>query len=381
MGCIIKYKGQSIPEEQFLQYLNKQIAINNLFNENETLANAVYEALGFNQLITSNDRIVFGHPGIGKTFLKESGRTDVIDFDSDYKIKINEKFNLPKGFKARNDFQKSNKEEYQKAVRELWNEAKQEANKTGKQLFASDMILLREFANDFDKVITMSKETFINRAKQRNDYTPGLEGTEGWKNSLDKEIAKIDKSKVFSTDKYLSELFITPQQKQQAQQLYSQHLDTVFPDSKVKDIVRHDTDNKFWEGVLPNGKDFKSKRGIYFNATSGNEGGFTTASYKIKAIINLTNPVIKDMDNDYGGQNTNELYPNNDGVIGYIENPTQIGEYIVSKPEQIHILGSKQDVEGFKKFVDSGKQIEKSLSLQSKILNLINEGKITKFCK
>ena len=50
MGCVIKYKGQSVQEEQFLQYLNKQIAINNLFNENESLANAVYEALGFKTL-------------------------------------------------------------------------------------------------------------------------------------------------------------------------------------------------------------------------------------------------------------------------------------------------------------------------------------------
>lgn len=160
-----------------------------------------------------NDRIVFGHPGIGKTYLKESGRVDVIDFDSDYKTKINEKFNLSKGFKARNDFQKSNKEEYQKAVRELWIEAKQEAKRTGKQLFASDMILLREFANDFDKVITMSKDTFVNRAKQRNDYTEGE--TEKWKTSLDTEISKIDKSKVINTDKYLSDLFVTPEQKQQ----------------------------------------------------------------------------------------------------------------------------------------------------------------------
>jgi hypothetical protein len=32
---------------------------------------------------------------------------------------------------------------------------------------------------------------------------------------------------------------ITPQQKQQALQLYSQYLDTIFPDSKVKDIVYH----------------------------------------------------------------------------------------------------------------------------------------------
>ena len=47
MGCVIKYKGQSIPEEQFLQYLNKQIAINQLFETNSNLANAVYEALGF----------------------------------------------------------------------------------------------------------------------------------------------------------------------------------------------------------------------------------------------------------------------------------------------------------------------------------------------
>jgi len=49
MGCVIKYKGQSIPEEQFLQYLNKQIAINQLFESNSSLAHQVYEALGFGQ--------------------------------------------------------------------------------------------------------------------------------------------------------------------------------------------------------------------------------------------------------------------------------------------------------------------------------------------
>ena len=37
---------------------------------------------------------------------------------------------------------------------------------------------------------------------------------------------------------------IDSQQKQQAQQLYSQYLDTVFPDSKVKDIVYHGSKNK-----------------------------------------------------------------------------------------------------------------------------------------
>jgi len=51
MGCIIKYKKQSIPEEQFLQYLNKQIAINNLFETNGDFASKIYEALGFNKQI------------------------------------------------------------------------------------------------------------------------------------------------------------------------------------------------------------------------------------------------------------------------------------------------------------------------------------------
>ena len=56
MGCVIKYKGQSIPEEQFLQYLNKQIAINNLFNEDESFANAIYEALGFIQIVKQDNK-------------------------------------------------------------------------------------------------------------------------------------------------------------------------------------------------------------------------------------------------------------------------------------------------------------------------------------
>ncbi len=42
--------------------------VEDLFESNPELANAVYEVLGFNQLITPNDRIVFGHPTIGKSY-------------------------------------------------------------------------------------------------------------------------------------------------------------------------------------------------------------------------------------------------------------------------------------------------------------------------
>ena len=43
--------------------------------------------------------------------------------------------------------------------------------------------------------------------------------------------------------------------------------------------------------------------------------------------------------------------------------------------------GSNQDIDGFKEFTKSGKQIEKSVSLQDKVNTLIEEGKATKFCK
>ena len=56
MGCVIKYKKQSIPEEQFLQYLNKQIAINNLFETNGDFASKIYEALGFTGNISDEQK-------------------------------------------------------------------------------------------------------------------------------------------------------------------------------------------------------------------------------------------------------------------------------------------------------------------------------------
>lgn len=150
-----------------------------------------------------NDDVVFGHPGIGKTFLSEF-ENNIIDFDSAYKPSLNVKYNLSPDYKARNEWRKNNEQLWNQSIKELWVEAKQDAKKAGKILFASDMILLREFPNDFDKVITMSKETFIERSKQRNDYTEG--STEGWKTNLDDLIGQVDQSKVVTTDQYLSEL-------------------------------------------------------------------------------------------------------------------------------------------------------------------------------
>ncbi len=47
MACKIIYKGISYNESDFKSQIERYVAINNLFNENKTLANTVYGALGF----------------------------------------------------------------------------------------------------------------------------------------------------------------------------------------------------------------------------------------------------------------------------------------------------------------------------------------------
>jgi hypothetical protein len=66
-----------------------------------------------------------------------------------------------------------------------------------------------------------------------------------------------------------------------------------------------------------------------------------------------------------------ELTKNNDGIISD-------GEYVVFEPEQIHILGNKQDIEGFKEFVGKGEVEKKPRINYEKFINLKPSSKITK---
>lgn len=186
---------------------------------------------------------------------------------------------------------------------------------------------------------------------------------------------------------------ITPQQKQQAQQLYSQYLDTIFPESKVKDIVYHGTDKelkKFYDNL---------RSGIHFGTLKQAEGRRRVTDFEFKrnakfisAIVDLKNPLkTKDFDWEKAGDAFTSWQPGDDlsdldfteylissGIIkeeeiqdaegdfdlinkkgydGVVYKNEGAGEttgensYAVSKSEQIHILGNKQDIEGFKQFV------------------------------
>jgi hypothetical protein len=171
------------------------------------------------------------------------------------------------------------------------------------------------------------------------------------------------------------------------QEQYSQYLDTIFPDSKVKDIVYHDSN----VDLKVTGYD-KDKIGQNDGTVSGNGIGFyskedkwlgkrynTDRQYDNPSIVNLSNPIIKKDFLKLHNTNTLEeavqkatgatlknISKHNKTVIdvatplqeklnvdGVINQFLEGKEYLVFEPKQIHILGSNNDIQGFKEFVSS----------------------------
>ncbi|MFA6273993.1 MAG: hypothetical protein WC662_02425 [Candidatus Paceibacterota bacterium] len=163
---------------------------------------------------------------------------------------------------------------------------------------------------------------------------------------------------------------ITLEQKEKAQELYSKYLDTIFPDSKVKDIVYHRTGEKF--DVFDKSKINKTNANrFYFSPFNTGRYG----EYVIQAILNIKNLAMPSNDefiNDLNKRHPeytkgksqwfhlpSHIYVNADkyGYDGVFEyEGTNDDEYSVYHPEQIHILGSKQDIQNFKEFVSKNKE-------------------------
>lgn len=158
----------------------------------------------------------------------------------------------------------------------------------------------------------------------------------------------------------------TPQQ-------YSAYLDTIFPDSKVKDIVYHGT--------------YLSKDNITFK--TNREGIFLTsdpvyASYFSDDDVYLA---LVNFKNSYKAKNlTDNIYKEEikeikskgyDSVVGKgglskMQQHQDALEYIAFNPAQIHVLGSQKDIAGFKKFVNAATTQPSTNPNQNDINNLPN---------
>ena len=148
---------------------------------------------------------------------------------------------------------------------------------------------------------------------------------------------------------------------------YSQYLDTIFTDSKVKDIVYHGTNKDFSEFV--SGKGFwgnafyvTTEKG-YANSIAASRARQEPGTSKIikPLLINANN--IEFEEDAYA---INEFPENIDTILTNIEGGAKI-IYAISKPEQIHILGGKQDINNFKQYVDtiSIEQVEEEHPIQT----------------
>lgn len=183
---------------------------------------------------------------------------------------------------------------------------------------------------------------------------------------------------------------------------YNSYLDTIFPDSKVKDIVYHGSDIKIEQfeirkeplihfgtkkaalqrgnvlnQVILNIKDLQSiKDGMWFLGTD--EGGLLKELFDRGVLtleqINIVNTARNEaISNSYyedfrakrgegekaGALKLQEILHDKNIGFKYVNFSEDNGSisYAVPKPEEIHILGSKQDIEGFKEFINSQKEI------------------------
>jgi len=152
---------------------------------------------------------------------------------------------------------------------------------------------------------------------------------------------------------------------------YSEYLDTIFSESKVKDIVYHRTVEQFSAFDKSKTKQINGYRFYFSPINTGRYG-----QYVMQAVLNIKN--LAEPYNDNFINDVKKEHPEyTEGKSEYFHLPAQIyanaskygydgvyafegtndDEYSVYEPEQINVLGSEQDIESFKKFMADGSKI------------------------
>jgi hypothetical protein len=147
---------------------------------------------------------------------------------------------------------------------------------------------------------------------------------------------------------------------------YAEYLKTIFPTTKIKQIVWHGGQN------IPT--EFRANpEGIFFtdNLQYANMYGNELSKLNEGVVNNKSQPMVINIENPFYPTlsistrpshkdiyfNPKDTPPGHDGVRGKDAYAETLGDSIaVFNPEQIHPLGSKIDVEKFKEFIESKKQ-------------------------
>lgn len=162
-----------------------------------------------------NARIIWGHPAIGKTTYLQRNN-DIIEWDEEVNSRRNEFFRdqIDPEHKMNMESQeyKSLRSQYMNSweshpeyidflIRE-WTALKEKARRENKRIFASPGPLMTLFANDFDLFVALPEKIFIERNMARKETK---QGSIGWKQVIDRNLAMTDPNKIVYTTKYFSE--------------------------------------------------------------------------------------------------------------------------------------------------------------------------------
>lgn len=155
---------------------------------------------------------------------------------------------------------------------------------------------------------------------------------------------------------------------------YSKYLDTIFPNSKIKEIVYHGgTLNPDDRGKDSFTGELGGKYGIYFTGSKMRAKSYLRAGgndYKSRgniyfALLNIERPLDSkiwskwkfgaDTITDEGLKQMRDA--NSDGIIvtdllSKYTNIRYTTQYVVLDMNQVHIIGSDKDVDGFKKYMN-----------------------------
>jgi hypothetical protein len=157
---------------------------------------------------------------------------------------------------------------------------------------------------------------------------------------------------------------------------YLNYINSIFPNSKVKGIFYHGSKSKFdkFDSSFK-GSNTRNKSSLfyftkYLSRLQDKSKPFFGNIYPV--VLNIQNPVFLDWDKNAYESATYKRKGNEDGVILELKEPKKgitkenTEEIGVFEPNQIRILGSKEDLEGFKQFVDKQKAEAKPTKVEDK---------------
>ena len=230
----------------------------------------------------NNAIVIWGHPATGKTYLFKQGRKDIIDFDSEYKTRINKLMGLPEELDAkelRKAARKARKKEYHDHIMNLFDEAVNEAKRTGKKLLVSDLMLLEERESSIDVITNISNERFAKNSNLRGEDNNIL-----WKQDINNAMSNVyDKNKIINTDNFISD------------DINGTNVSKVVDENGEPLVVRHFTDEEFTKFDIT----FFGQRdpgdlgkGFYFTADKSNFYNDFYGRNKMEVFLNIRNPFI-----------------------------------------------------------------------------------------